>query len=296
MRRQIATIPTFYLYGEAPKDVEPHFLHLETIKDRSGPVNGRIRPHMHAGLIHIFLFETGSGMIMADEQAHHFEGPHILFVPEAIVHGFQFSPDISGYVLTLSSTYLKALLKGRADLERFGGALEIMPLAGRIRLNSLRAWVLRLRRELVWHAPAQKVAVEANLIGFLVDIYRLWHSGSRTHTAPLGVQARLITRFHELIEASYKQELGLGDYLTHLKVSEAQLRYACEKAGQSAPMQMILGRRIIEAKRLLIYSDLTISECGRSLGFDDPAYFSRLFAKAAGLSPKAYRQAHRNSA
>jgi AraC family transcriptional activator of pobA len=52
---------------------------------------------------------------------------------------------------------------------------------------------------------------------------------------------------------------------------------------------LVQDRAILEAKRALLYSNMTVAEVGYYLGFDDPAYFSRFFAKAEGLSPRGFR-------
>ena len=54
---------------------------------------------------------------------------------------------------------------------------------------------------------------------------------------------------------------------------------------------MIEERLLLEAKRMLLYSNMTVAEAAFYLGFNDPAYFSRFFAHATGSSPRAYRNA-----
>jgi AraC family transcriptional activator of pobA len=52
-------------------------------------------------------------------------------------------------------------------------------------------------------------------------------------------------------------------------------------------------RLMLEAKRSLVYTSMTVAEVGYSLGFADPAYFSRVFARRAGVAPAAFRAAGR---
>ena len=60
-------------------------------------------------------------------------------------------------------------------------------------------------------------------------------------------------------------------------------------AGQSA-LQIVHQRIVLEAKRDLIYTSLTINQLADSLGFADPAYFSRFFRRMTGLSPRDFRR------
>lgn len=295
MPAETPAIPRFYLFGEAPKEVDHHFLHLEEIRDRSAPLHGRIRPHMHADLNHFFLILQGSGRILNDDRDLDFTGAHVLFVPAGTVHGFSFSEDIVGYVLTVSTTYLADLLRTQEYLNA-PAALQALHIPDRPTRNALRQWILRLARELVWEAPAHRSAIEANLLGFVVDLHRLSHRQSQIVEAPAGPQHRLVARFRQQVEARYRESLELDAYLKALCASETQLRYACQKIGEKSPMQMILDRRMIEARRLLLYSDLSISACSQQVGFEDAAYFSRLFTRHAGLSPRAYRAGRRQIA
>lgn len=55
----------------------------------------------------------------------------------------------------------------------------------------------------------------------------------------------------------------------------------------------IASLRIERAKELLLSTDTTVSEIGAQVGYDDPRYFSRIFQKSTGESPRAYRTRHR---
>ena len=59
-----------------------------------------------------------------------------------------------------------------------------------------------------------------------------------------------------------------------------------------ASKELIHDRLLQEARRLLQFSAVPVSEIGYQLGFTDPAYFSRFFARNAGLSPREFRVKH----
>lgn len=61
-----------------------------------------------------------------------------------------------------------------------------------------------------------------------------------------------------------------------------------KKTGMS-PLKYVLSLRIEEAKELLMYSSMSISEVAVSIGIAEPSYFSRIFRKYVGLSPTEYR-------
>lgn len=283
-------VEQFYLYGEPPADVAPDFLHVETIHARAHPAGGQIRPHMHNLLNHILLIATGEGTILTDDKRRDFTAPHLIFMPAGLIHGFEFSPRVSGHIVTSASAYLNACLAGDVSLP----VTESLALAlDKDWRKEFRFWAERLMRELVWQAPLRSAAMEVSFRALLISLARLL-ALRETARAEAPAARHLLARFRALVEQNFRENLPLSEYLARLKVSEAQLRYACAKAGENAPAQIILARRMIEAKRMLIYSDMPVAACGESLGFADPAYFSRQFCKATGQAPSAYRRLHRH--
>ncbi|KFX71723.1 hypothetical protein TMS3_0107315 [Pseudomonas taeanensis MS-3] len=74
-----------------------------------------------------------------------------------------------------------------------------------------------------------------------------------------------------------------------VQLSAAHLNALCRRlAGQSA-LQLINQRLLLEAKRCLVYTAMTINQVSDSLVFSEPAYFSRFFKRGSGLTPKAFR-------
>ena len=63
------------------------------------------------------------------------------------------------------------------------------------------------------------------------------------------------------------------------------------RKGGAAPMALVHERLMVEAKRMLIYTPLSVAEVAYDLGFDDPAYFSRFFAEREGTPPSRFREA-----
>lgn len=281
-------IPSFFLYGEPPQAVGDRFLHIENLDDRSRPSEWNIRPHSHANLNHIFYLGSGGGTMRAESRLHEYVAPCLLVVPAGVVHGFNYEPDTAGSVLTIAEPYLAELLRREPDLSPVFEAAACLSLDAP---HGVADAISRLSRELVWAAPGHRAAVDACLLTVLVETLRFLHrdEGAR---APLGPQALLVARFRTLIEERYRAHVSLDNYASALKISLSRLREACLKVAGAAPHQMVQDRLVVEAKRVLLYSNMSISEAAFYLGFNDPAYFSRFFAKAAGVSPRAFRDNH----
>jgi len=281
-----AVIPSFFLFGEPLKTVEGKFLHLEDLDDRSRPNDWNIRAHAHADLNHVFHITAGAGVMHVEAQTIPFAGPCLLLVPAGAVHGFVYEADSSGAVLTIADSYLRDLT-GREPA--FAGLFRApcqLPLGADSRIAGTLA---SLSRELVWTAPGHAAAVEAHLLSVLVETLRLLVQAHAASPAVQGVQATLVARFRELVEVHYRAGLSLEEYADRLGVTVARLRNACLKVAAAPPLRLVHERMLLEAKRALVYSSMTVAEVAYHLGFEDPAYFSRFFAKAEGQSPRAFR-------
>ncbi len=283
-----AAVPTFFLYGEAPRADSARFLHLEALDDRSRPSEWTIRPHAHTSLNHLFFITQGAGEVRIEAESLPFAAPAVFVIPAGVIHAFAFQAESAGSVLTISGAYL-AEVAGRDPVLTTVFAQPAV-LDARAEVETLAHGLGQLGRELTWAAPAHEAAVESCLLGLLVASLRLI-ARSAPHTRPsAGRQAELTARFRALIEQRYREHPPLEVYARDLGVSVSQLRNACLKSAGAPPLRLIHERLMLEARRLLIYSSLTVAEVAYSLGYDDPAHFSRGFTQHAGCSPRAFRR------
>jgi AraC family transcriptional activator of pobA len=285
-----SVVPTFFLYGEPPRDVADHFLHLENLDDRSRPAGWTIRPHAHSALSQIFFLDSGGGEMRTERGTLAVSTPSLLLVPARLVHGFTWQPGTTGRVLTLATTYLQELLAADASLLGLLAEPACLPVPREGEpMRFLGACLSRLASELAWRAPGQATAIEGQLKALLVEAARLSHGAREQGNRIRSAQADLVARFRAAIEADFTQCHTLRPYADRLGVSVTQLRVACRRIARQPPTGLLQDRIVVEAKRILIYTDMTVSAAAYRLGFEDPAYFSRVFQKRAGLSPRAFR-------
>jgi AraC family transcriptional activator of pobA len=291
MRESQTAIPRFFLYGEPPRDADERFLHVETIADRSRLYEWRIRPHAHRDLHQLLLIFTGGGRMQAETQQFAFQAPALLVAPAGVVHGFAFTPETEGYVVTLADTLLRDLSREEIAFRRLFQAPACASLADDpTHTRELADTVPKLRRELVWNAPASGAAAAARLMTVLVSAVRTMHEPPDAPSAATSARAGLVARFREKIESHLRMGLSIAQYAKALSVTPARLRAACLEVTGKPPARVLEDRLLLEAKRNLTYTDMTVAETAYYLGFADPAYFSRFFSKHAGESPASFRK------
>ncbi len=286
-------IPFFFLYGEPRREVGPRFLHLEPLEDRSRPSDWNIRAHAHANLNHVFFITSGGGLMVADGATTRFDAPCLLMVPARAVHGFTYTPNATGWVLTVADAYLSELTAREPEFARLFAAPRCVPAAPE---DGLEDRLQQLAQELVWNAPGYASAIEGHLLGLLVAALRESHyahypyNALRTARPVTSRAAELVARFRDLIEIDYRNSVPLPQYAERLRVTDAQLRRACLQITGQPPIQLIRDRIFLEAQRMLLYTNMTVIEAADSLAFSDSAYFTRFFTKHAGCSPRAFRK------
>ena len=86
------------------------------------------------------------------------------------------------------------------------------------------------------------------------------------------------------------KHLAVSDYADRLAVTPTHLSRVMRQATGRPASVGVTDRIIREARRNLAYSNLSVSEVAYALGYQDPSHFSRVFSRATGLSPRAFRQ------
>lgn len=280
-----SSISQFYLYGEPHRAVDQAFLHVESLDDRSRPSEWRIQPHAHAELTHLLFLYEGGGALTAEGRALSLAAPTLILVPARTVHGFDFTPESRGWVVTVASSYLLELGLRHPDLAV--PQLGVVPLDATAR-GPIEAAFERLMQELAWAAPGHRAASEALLVELLVAWLRA--APSRAPRQGPSRQAALVARLRERIERRFRLREPVAAHASALGVSVSTLRAACAKVAGQSPNAILDERALLEARRALLYSTLKVSEIAYGLGFADPAYFTRFFTRHMRMSPARYQQ------
>lgn len=165
---------------------------------------------------------------------------------------------------------------------------------------SLAASISSLIRELRVSGTARQGGVEARVQTLLTEALTLLDQApaGTAERAAGGADrpARLVAQFVRLVEAHCRDRWRLTDYAQALHVSAGHLRAMCVRVTGAPPVRLIHECLIREAKHRLVRTPLPIGVIALDLGFEDAAYFSRLFHAKSGMSPQQYRLSFRQNA
>ena len=283
-------VPAYWLYGERLAERFPDALHIEPIVARSSLHGWTIQPHMHHDLFQFFLVTQGGGRTRVDGRDHRLAPGAALLLPPSTIHEFAFLDDTDGFVASTAATSLKRLFDNEPEARALLGAPAVLPVAeASAEMATLEALMQLAMREFAANLPARAFSLAA-----YADLIASWFAramrGVKARGEPVkDPRASLVRRFVERVETRFQHHDSLVDHARELGVSVPHLSRSCrELLGRSAA-RVIQDRLMIEARRDLVYTAMSISQISFRLGFSDPAYFSRFFAKRAGVSPSDYR-------
>lgn len=100
--------------------------------------------------------------------------------------------------------------------------------------------------------------------------------------------------FNILLKTNYKSWKRPSAYANSLSISVSHLNDTLKEITGKSVSVHIQEIALLEAKRLLFFTDLSVKEIGYELGYDDPNYFSRLFKKIENISPLEFRSQFRD--
>jgi AraC-like DNA-binding protein len=209
----------------------------------------------------------------------HAEGWAVYFTPEAL------GPDAPGAFLSWRThPLLFPFVRG----ER-GGVLRLRVPAPQRPRWSERCAALDL--ELRERRDGYREAVMAHLALLLVDVSRL--AGDIVNDLRLNDEP-LLAEVFRVIEERHHEPISLRHVARAVSLSPGHLTTVVRHRTGRTVQQWINERRLAQARRLRVETDLTIEETGRRAGYADPAYFARSFRGAHGVTPLAWRRASRS--
>lgn len=270
-------VPTYALYGEAVSDRQHDWLHWETIQSRSRLHGYRIAPHRHDHFFQILSLTGGRGQATLDGSTFDLAPPAVVVVPAMTVHGYEFSQDVQGVIVTLMA---RDMPEGIDD-----------PAAGVIASGTGR--VHRALSGLLAEADhpddQHDLAMRAHITLLQVALHRA-RSQPAASEAGEGRARYHVSAFRQLVDQKFRETRRIADYAEVLGISQTHLSRVCRQVLGVSALAVIERRIALEARRQLLFSTLAIKQIGAELGYDDPAYFTRMLKRVLGVAPLTLRK------
>lgn len=241
------------------------------------------------------LWFTGSenSELIIDGREYNFKGGKIIFLTE--FHRVTVNKLKSARLLQFNRSFYCIL---GCDLEvcckgaLFFGASQLpsieIPEEEREQFENLwNTFTLEIRSNDPLQIEMLRMILKRHLI-FCTKIYR-----SKENYPQEEGDSETLREFNFLVQKHYKTKSMIGEYANLMNKSPKTISNIFLKSGSRSPLQLIHDRKMLEARRLLYYTNLPIKEVAYEIGFDDIQAFSRFFRKHEGVPPRRFRELNR---
>lgn len=234
--------------------------------------------HLH-GFYEIIWFQKGSGTHYVDFNQYAIAPGTIIFISPGQIHSFDTKHDQEGYVLKICAELFDDFvsLSCVTVQDKDSAALEML----------IGAMQEELQKE---DSLGHREALHALVKLFVIMVRRSYAEINPSAPNPHKVSYKAFLNFRKLIEENYCRLHTVKDYASLLNVSSKTLTLYVNECSKYSPLELINNRIILEAKRLLRYSVLSVKEIAFRLGFEDPSYFAKFFKRLVKQSPADYRE------
>lgn len=248
-------------------------------------------PHRHT-FYHLLLFTEGTGTHSIDFETFIIQPFQIYFMVPGQVHSWNFDGFVDGYVINFYSEVFHSFLLNPDFIESFnffrGNASDSViniPKRGHLKIKALFEDILQ---ESVESRGFELTMVKALMISIFVMVSRFVPSPEAEDKSSYNYT--LLKNFRKLISDNYKTKKLPKEYAELLYITPNHLNALCNDLLGISAGEVIRNRVFLEAKRLLINPELSVSGIADTLNFTDNSYFTKAFKKHVGLTPEEFRK------
>lgn len=241
-------------------------------------------PHKH-NFYHLVFITKGSGWHEIDFKRHTVKSGAMFFMMPAQVHSWSMSKDTCGIVVEFENL---SMFSGD---ESFVLAEALRPAASYLGLVAEKKKIIHeLYQTMLEEYEAEARDFEILLRLNLAQLIILFSRFIKNNAVKVSRISKFRDEFNELIEKNYKTHHNVEFYAKAMGVATKSLTAKVNRNLGKNVREIIQDRCILESKRLLAYSDLSVSEIALELGFEDPNYFTRFFKLKTKTNPGKFRQ------
>jgi AraC family transcriptional regulator, transcriptional activator of pobA len=240
-------------------------------------------PHRHAYHELIWVRE-GSGRHLIDGEPIEFGPRTLTLIAKGQVHQFAQADRVGGVVVRFDDEWLAG---SRRWLFSGGSCSELsVPEADAPRFDAL---LELLREEVEQPARPESAELRRHLLSAALLWAQRWREAQLEGGGATSADVQLQQRFLETLERDFATSHEAAHYAAELGVTTGTLSRTLMRLGGRTTKQLILDRVLLEAARLLRFSDLSIKEIAARLGFTDQFAFSKAFKRQRGEAPLDFR-------
>ena len=237
-------------------------------------------PHTH-NHVELFYIVGGKGQFLIQDQLYPVDANTLVIINPNVIH-----TEVS-----LNAQPLEYIVLGIEGIElktdeNSNGQFSILDRFESVEISGCLRNILR---EMEQKNTGYKDVCQAYMVILIIRLMRSTALAvpSESQTISTNRQCAAVRRY---IDQHFKEALTLEQLAEEGHMNKFYLSHAFKREYGVSPINYMIARRIEESKYLLAETDLSTSQIAQLLGFSSPSYFSQVFHRTQGISPKLYRQ------
>lgn len=285
-------IPHIVFDSKKPDNNGVEILTIESLSVRKNEIAHNPEKAHQLAFNMIVFYTEGKSKQLVDFVWHEVKPNTIIHLSKGQINAFQFHEDLKGYILLFTDDYLKKQINSlpKNELIRLFNAHLFSPII-QVPKDSNVSKYLQL-----FHEEYANIEEDYNPENTYNSLYSIIFSKlerlKQYQTFHLKTSDKINTflAFKSLLENYYTQSRNADFYAEKLNITYKHLNTICKETLAITAKQFIDAFVVLEAKRLLINSEIKSTELAYSLGFEEPTNFVKYFKKHTGFTPNSFKK------
>jgi len=249
-------------------------------------------PHRH-DFFEVLFLTKGSGFHVIDGNKYEIKPPAIFFMSPGQAHKIEFSSDIEGYIFIFTAEFYLINQNNQNRLIEFPFFFTIkqdnppLILTNKKDISFIESLFKKGISEIKKETP-YSIDLLRSVLDLILTTCSTFYKTDK-NTLSKGKGHILVKKFFQLVEENYLNNLSITQYADKLAITANHLTQTVNQLTGKTSSQIIRAKQILEIKRLLVHTNLSITEIATRLNFADQSYFAKFFKREVGVSPLQYR-------
>jgi len=249
-------------------------------------------PHRHDFFEVLYLLK-GSGFHVIDTNKYEIKPPCVFFMSPGQAHKLELSNDIEGFIFIFTADFYLLNRSNQNTLIEFPFFYTIHQDNPPLLLeneNDIHFLESLFRQGIAEIRDAGESNTE--MLRSILDLILTTCAARYQVTENLlnkGKGQILVKRFFHLVEENHQKNLSMSDYSGMIGVTPNHLTQTVKLLTGKTSSQIIKAKQLLEIKRLLVHTNLSVSEIANQLNFEDQSYFTKFFKRETGFTPIQFR-------
>lgn len=254
--------------------------------------------HVHS-FYEILWFTEGSGHHTVDFVEYEVKPGTIFFLSPGQIHHFDRKDDYKGVTIKMCTDLLKNSTSNGLGTEKMFlkyNTFHTYDSVPYYKIDEKTAIELQylvdeMEEESYRYGEFGNIDILKSLLTiFLAKVERYGIHETEQRLETIKPSHMLFVQFRRVVEQEFTRLHTVQEYADRMNVSVRTLHKSVTECSGKTPLALINGRILLEAKRMVRYTNLMIKEIAAELGYEDTSYFIKLFKRETGYVPSDFRE------